>query len=757
MAHSVDFFRDEVRNGFYIPTAIKQAWAEVLDVLREIDRICEKHKIRYYADWGTLLGAVRHGGFVPWDDDLDICMLRDDYEKFRKVADRELPEGYVIHDFERKEDHWLFLATVVNHSRMCFDREYLEQHHNFPWLAGVDIFLKDYLFEDEEKEKKRDGEILRMIAIADGIIDGSLNRQVALAHIADIEKKYSVRLQGMCSDRDMAVRLYKLAEQEMAKVDPGDTDRVGQIFPWVLKYGPQAGEPKKRYDRILRLPFEDTTIPVPAFYNEVLASRYGNYHEPQKVWTGHDYPFFEGQKEEMERIAGEEFSGFHFEKSMLTRAAVDRSHSLKATAGECLKELAALVADGENALQEGAMEEFTRLLSDAQQLAADFGTLVEQVKGEDRECTKRVIGALQEFCDALWQEYQEIEQAGGGQSLPLTRAALDGAAACVQSDILSRRELLFLPIGPKEWTGMQTLCEAVSDEDTDVFVVPLPLMKKNIFGEVTMTDGEIMEAVHLRDYPEDGAYTDWLTYDLPLHCPDEIYIQNPYDGENPCLTVPPEFFAKNLQRYTEHIVYLPIAGTAEFDEEDVNDWYNLRHYVTAPGIIYADRVLVQSENIRTQYVNALTAFAGKDTGKRWLDKIEVMKVQDKGAGHEDGAKRILYCIGANELAEHEKVFAGSVRRKLQAFSTAGDAVQVTVSFYPNDRDAWRAVNAGLSDEVFEAVDMALPGRKYEVASLAPQDADRLAASYDAYYGGPSPFVPAFLTQGKPVMLADYGI
>ena len=105
MERQADFFRDEVRNGFYIPTAIKQAWAAQLDVLDVVDGICRKHGIKYFADWGTLLGAVRHGGFVPWDDDLDIAMLRPDYKRFREVADDELPQGFVIHDFERKEDH----------------------------------------------------------------------------------------------------------------------------------------------------------------------------------------------------------------------------------------------------------------------------------------------------------------------------------------------------------------------------------------------------------------------------------------------------------------------------------------------------------------------------------------------------------------------------------------------------------------------------------------------------------------------------
>ena len=60
------FLEPEVRDGFYIPSEVKQAWAVQLDLLAEIDRICKKYDIPYFADWGTLLGAVRHGGFIPW-------------------------------------------------------------------------------------------------------------------------------------------------------------------------------------------------------------------------------------------------------------------------------------------------------------------------------------------------------------------------------------------------------------------------------------------------------------------------------------------------------------------------------------------------------------------------------------------------------------------------------------------------------------------------------------------------------------------
>ena len=70
---------------------LKQSQCVLLRMLKIIDFICKKHHITYWIDGGTLLGAVRHKGFIPWDDDVDICMPRESYKKFQKIAQQEFP------------------------------------------------------------------------------------------------------------------------------------------------------------------------------------------------------------------------------------------------------------------------------------------------------------------------------------------------------------------------------------------------------------------------------------------------------------------------------------------------------------------------------------------------------------------------------------------------------------------------------------------------------------------------------------------
>lgn len=144
------YFEDEVREGFYVPSLMKRAWAAQMELLEVVQNICDKHQIPLYAEWGTLLGAVRHKGRIPWDDDIDMCMLREDYEKFSKIIDAELPEDCWFIDFHRTKDVNLMLGRVMNSKFHVVEGKLLEKYHGFPYVAGIDIFWLDSLPEDEK-------------------------------------------------------------------------------------------------------------------------------------------------------------------------------------------------------------------------------------------------------------------------------------------------------------------------------------------------------------------------------------------------------------------------------------------------------------------------------------------------------------------------------------------------------------------------------------------------------------------------------
>ena len=107
------YFYDEIKEGFYISSIMKIVRAAEMEVLDTFSQVCKKHNINWFADCGTLLGAVRHGGYIPWDDDIDVCMLRDDYTRFHKYAVHDLPEEYDVRTYENGEN-WQIKTHLVN-------------------------------------------------------------------------------------------------------------------------------------------------------------------------------------------------------------------------------------------------------------------------------------------------------------------------------------------------------------------------------------------------------------------------------------------------------------------------------------------------------------------------------------------------------------------------------------------------------------------------------------------------------------------
>lgn len=111
---------------------LRKQQMRMLEILLEVDRICKKHKIQYWLSSGTLLGAVRHRGFIPWDDDLDIEMLRPDYQRLLKILPEELPPSMVLQCTKTDRNYYFFFAKIRDrHSYMeeanRFDRFWKER------------------------------------------------------------------------------------------------------------------------------------------------------------------------------------------------------------------------------------------------------------------------------------------------------------------------------------------------------------------------------------------------------------------------------------------------------------------------------------------------------------------------------------------------------------------------------------------------------------------------------------------------------
>ena len=89
MSFVIDLENDEFRDGFLVTSDRKRLWNAEIELIVEFQRICEKHNLKWFATGGTLLGAVRHRGFIPWDDDVDLVMPRTDYDRLKKIAAEE--------------------------------------------------------------------------------------------------------------------------------------------------------------------------------------------------------------------------------------------------------------------------------------------------------------------------------------------------------------------------------------------------------------------------------------------------------------------------------------------------------------------------------------------------------------------------------------------------------------------------------------------------------------------------------------------
>lgn len=137
-----DFLCESTSHGYTVSVAMKEVWAVQMDMLQELLDVCNRHGLRIYADGGTLLGAIRHKGYIPWDDDIDMIMLRPDYDRLMALAD-EFRHPYFLQNVYTDPHYTHRHAQIRNSETACWSATAKGCPKRFNQGIFVDIFPAD--------------------------------------------------------------------------------------------------------------------------------------------------------------------------------------------------------------------------------------------------------------------------------------------------------------------------------------------------------------------------------------------------------------------------------------------------------------------------------------------------------------------------------------------------------------------------------------------------------------------------------------
>lgn len=655
-----DYYEAEVRDGFYVPSEMKRCWAATIGVLEVIDRICKRHGLQYFAEYGTLLGAVRHGGFIPWDDDFDISMKREDYMVFLKAARDELPENYQLLSVYNNPEYDNYLSRVVNNNIISLEQDFLEANHNFPFAVGIDIFPLDY-FEYNEQENASLKEMVIAAQSLTNLVSGDVT------DIGELDKGIGdtiIRFFDMCNSqiengKPIRQQLYILNER-ICSTYPSDSPYLSNIYFWV-KNGNQVYK-KEIFENTVRIPFEFSEISAPIGYDEKLINAYGpNYMTPYKGGGLHDYPLYAKQKQLLFEANGKSF-----------------------------------------------YKEYEWNADD-----------LKRPKVEERTGTKK--------------------------------------------------DTVFLPFRAKYWPYMEEEWRrAMDDEDTEVYVIPIPYYDKIIYG----FNGDIhYEADKFPDYV---PITPFDQYDFDKRLPARIVIQNPYDEYNDAITVHPRFYTNMLRNATPELVYIPYFMIDDTDLEDEKTRYTADFFIKTPGVTRSDKVYVQSDKLRDLYIDRLCEFAGEETRSVWEERIEskpyIKPEVSEGIREEDipdswwkylldenneGKKVILFHTNVSDIVMAGDRYLDKLKKVMDLFKKHSDVMTIIWHAHPDTQPVLEVRYPELWEKYTDILDRFFRD-DFGIYDDRTDYSHSVAIS-DAYYGDRDAIMHDFMQTGRPVMIMNIDV
>lgn len=242
-----------------------------LEILKEVIRISDENNLTYYIIGGSLIGVLRHKGFIPWDDDIDIGMPRSDYEKFIEICKKDINGQYAIID-NSTDPKWFFNFAQIVNKKIKIKIETTENPRiSNPW---VDLFPIDGLPSDKKKRKRHFRKILHyryliQLANIENQVDQSrkdrpLRERLILKIFSTFKIKKFINSKNILRKMKIALKTYDFYQSEYA----------GNLLG---RYREKEVVPKNYFGKPKKLPFEEIMVNVPEKYHELQTHLYGDY------------------------------------------------------------------------------------------------------------------------------------------------------------------------------------------------------------------------------------------------------------------------------------------------------------------------------------------------------------------------------------------------------------------------------------------------------------------------------------------------
>lgn len=604
------YYESEVREGFYVPSMMKRCWAAQIEVLEVVSKICRKYGIHYFADSGTLLGAIRHKGFIPWDDDIDIAMKRTDYERFLSVAESELPEGFAVHTIRNDYKRESYCARVVNSDGGMLDGYRIKDFHGFLYGAGIDIFALDIIPRDKEQETLRDT-----------IVDYISGTIFAYDSGKDANNDNLKKIEELCATSfdyggDIKYQLRVLSERLISLFSEEDGEELCEYLQWKKSDCQKFYYDKSWYDEGILVPFENIEIMVPKNYHEVLKRQFGNYMEIVKAGSLHNYPCYSScEKELSERNINLKYL-YKYPGIGEAERKVANSINYKVIIKQKMRELQLIDSRFRKDISTASSEELLNCLINLQNEALYLGEFIEKY----RDSGHISIRALENYCEKIYGAYVALSMGNdfSNQVLEMEKA-LQNVDSIVENSILQHKEIVFLSYRYKNWDALRNEWEnEIKDKNADVYVIPLAYFDKSFDGQ------PIYSHFDIEQYDKELNAMYYKNYDFATRRPDRVYIDFPYDEYHSAISIDPAFYSSNIVKYTDELIYVPCFKEDDFMADDVCSVANMREYVSTPVMVNADIIKVQSSTMRDRYIEHLTGWAGDSTRAIWEEKIRVI-------------------------------------------------------------------------------------------------------------------------------------